>query len=96
MQIDWKQSARENDCVMEIVGVSSGQPVRTQMAKNSGPLSFLDIGEAPIAQFSLLCASALKHEDQNKSAKGIIVWPVEGSGKSDDEATRVSFGERVS
>jgi hypothetical protein len=85
-----------NDCIGLIDGVSSGQQMRTQMAKIPGPLPFLDVGDRLVGRFPLLCAPTEKSEDQEVADEGVIVWPVDGSGKADGQPVSVKVGLRVS
>jgi hypothetical protein len=85
-----------NDCIGLSDGVSSGQQMRMQMAKIPEPLSFLNVGDRLVGRFPLLCAPTEKQENQEVGDEGVIVWPVDGSGKIDGQPLSVKIGLRVS
>lgn len=66
------------------------------MAKIPGPHSFLNAGDRLVGRFPLLCAPTEKQEDQKVGDEGVIVWPVDGSGKIDGQPVSVKIGLRVS
>jgi hypothetical protein len=66
------------------------------MAKIPGPLSFLNVGDRLVGRFPLLCASTGKQEDQEVGDEGVIVWPADGSGKTDGQPVSVKIDLRVS
>lgn len=66
------------------------------MAKIPGPLSFLNAGGRLVGRFPLLCTLTEKQEDQEIADEGVIVWPIDDSGKTDGQPGSVKIGLRVS